>query len=568
MLLCSAGMTFTEAPVAAQQVDGPRADAGLLWGDAVPDDWNGDWPEDLLTVPEKTDFKRTTDVRHLHEFIEALKWRTEHMHVLSVFTSPHGNVAPAVVMANPRITSAQEARESGKPVVFLYGNIHPPESEGAEALQMVMRDILAGDKGHLLDNQIVIVMPVLNVDGTEIIGTRDNEPHIHGTRTNSQGLDLNRDGVKLETVEIRGLFENILNPWDPVLIYDAHRMGVGNYAYSIAYVNSTVPAAHRAPRDYTRNVLFPAVRDAVRENFRMESFTHALWDRDSTWPPTNWHHDNTIWAVEAKFVANGYGLRNRMSILTETPGAAGFERQIYGQYAYIHSLLEFTNQNGGEMLRVARAADEEVVNQVLANAESGELRNWVDGEYRSRGTIDVLAWPEHFPNPATEPIPGTSVDRTVPVSGPPLIVSGVDDTTLPVGTKDAWVPRGYILPPELGHLAENLRIQNVQVEVLEAPMRVEGEQYMVDRMWHDFRGGYDMTVLDGVFAGPTVREFPAGSFHVDMAQPMANVAFYLMEPQARDGWVGWRVLDEDLLALGVNERTIVYPIFKIRRVLE
>jgi hypothetical protein len=59
---------------------------------------------------------------------------------------------------------------------------------------------------------------------------------------------------------VRGLFENIFNRWDPVLYYDAHRMGRGNYAYSIAYVNSTVPAANPGPRGYVRNELFPAVR--------------------------------------------------------------------------------------------------------------------------------------------------------------------------------------------------------------------------------------------------------------------------------------------------------------------
>lgn len=542
--------------------------AGLYWGDEVPEGWNGQWPDELLTVPERTDFTRTTGVREVHEFIDALKWRSEHVHVLSVFTSPQRRIAPAVVLSNPRVTSPREARESGKPVIFLYGNIHPPESEGTEALHMVMRDILVGERRHLLDNQIIIVMPILNVDGTESVSTRDNAPQVAGSRANSEGHDLNRDGVKLETVEIRGLYENILNRWDPVLLYDAHRMGVGNYAYAIAYVNSTVPAAHPGPRDYVRNTLFPEVRDAMREQFGLESFTHALWDRDAEWPPSTWHHDNTIWSVEAKFVANGFGLRNRMSILTETPGAASFERQIYGQYAYILSLLDFTNKNGAEMLRVTRAADEETVARVLADAESGQLRNWVDGEYRSRGTIDILAFRDHFPTPQTEYAPGTSVRVTVPPNGPPEVVSGVDDMTLPVGTRDAWMPRGYLIPADLGHLAENLRVQNIQVEVLEEPMLAEGTQFMVDRMRHDSRGGYDMTVLEGGFTEHSVREFPAGTFFVDMAQPMANAAFYLMEPESRDGWVGWQVMDGTLRALGVDEHPVVYPIFKFRRQVE
>ncbi len=544
------------APAAGQE---PHTQQ-IYWGDEVPAGWTGEWPDELRTVAEKTDFRRTMTLADLHDFIDELRWRSEHVHVINVFRSPLGRMAPAVVLASPRVTSAREARESGKPVVYLQGNIHPPESEGAEAMLMVMRDILFGDRGHLLDEQIIIVMPIFNVDGTETLGHRATAPYVHGTRANADGLDLNRDGVKVETAEVIGLYRTIFNPWDPILIYDAHRMGRGNYAYANAYVNSTVPAAHPGPRGYVRYTLFPAVRDAVRRDFGLETFTHALPDSDE-WPPTVWHHDRGAWTVEAKFVANAYGLRNRMSILTETPGAAGFERQVYAHYAYILALLEYTNTHGREMQEVVQAADEETVARVLAGAESGELRNYLDGEYRSRGTIDLLAYREL----RSEYVPGTSVRATVPPDGPPEVVSGVEDVTLSVGTRDAWVPRGYLLPAWMGDVVTKLETHNIQVETLTEPLRAEGEQYLVSRMTKERRAGYLMTILEGGFQGPVVREFPAGTFHVDMAQPMANAAFYFLEPEARDGFVGWGVLDEALEKLGAHEHPVVYPIFKLRR---
>ena len=553
--LALAVLAMLAAPAAAAQE--------ILWGDEVPPGWTGEWPAELRTVPEKTEFRRTMTLADLHDFIDELRWRSEHVHVINVFRSPLGRMAPAVVLANPRVTSAQEARESGKPVIYLQGNIHPPESEGSEAMLMVIRDILFGDRRHLLDDQIIIVMPILNVDGMEILGHRTSAPYVHGTRGNAHGLDLNRDGVKVETAEVMGLYRNIFNPWDPVLMYDAHRMGRGNYAYANAYVNSTIPAAHRGPRDYVRNTLFPAVRDAVRSDFGLETFTHALWEGDE-WPPTVWHHDQTIWTVEAKFVANAYGLRNRMSILTETPAAAGFERQIYAHYAYILALLEYTNAHGQEMLEVVRAADEETVARVLAGAESGELRNYLDGEYRSRGTIDLLAYREVRP----EYVEGRSVRATVPPDAPPELVPGVDDVTLPVGTRDAWVPRGYLIPSWMGELVTKLETHNIKVDTLAEPLRAEGEQYVVDRLVKLQRPGYPVTALEGGFQGPSFREFPAGSFYVDMAQPMANAAFYFLEPEARDGFVGWGVLDDVLRELGVDEHPVVYPIFKFRREAE
>jgi hypothetical protein len=52
-----------------------------------------------------------------------------------------------------------------------------------------------------------------------------------------------------------------------------------------------------------------------------------------------------------------------------------------------------------------------------------------------------------------------------------------------------------------------------------------------------------------------------------MAQPMANAAFYYLEPKARDGFVGWNVLDDTLKALGAGDRPTAYPIFRMKHTL-
>lgn len=68
-----------------------------------------------------------------------------------------------------------------------------------------------------------------------------------------------------------------------------------------------------------------------------------------------------------------------------------------------------------------------------------------------------------------------------------------------------------------------------------------------------------MTTLDGTFEEVASRKFERGAFYVDMAQPMANAAFYYLEPQSRDGFVGWWVFDEIL----TSAKTC--PVFKVRR---
>ena len=529
----------------------------IYWGDSVPPGWNGQWPTGLRTVAERSRYTRTMSTLQLHEYITELKLKSDRMHVVSMFTSPLRKVAPAMILANPRVTTPAQARASGKNVIFLMGNIHPPEPEAAEALLLVARDLLLGKHRTLLDSQIVIIAPIFNVDGTDTFVTQDGSlgsatPHILGVRENAAGLDLNRDAVKLQTVEANGLYR-MFNEWDPVLFLDGHLMSRVNHGYANTYGTVTVPAAHPGPREYVHDRLFPAVRNRVRQRFGLEVFTHALFG--SGWPPTDWSHDRAAWTVEAKFVVNDYGLRNRMAIITETPGQPTFERRVYAQYAYLLALLEYTNAHASEMRAVVKQADEETVARVLAGAESGTLRNFLDGEYRSRGKIEILAYRSNVP----EYLPGTSVLGTKPgtASGKPEVVT-VEDLTLPVGTRDASVPRGYLFPAGMTDLVAKLRAHNITVRVLDRPMRVEGDAFAIEGIRKVRRSGYEMTTLDGAFT-PQQREFPAGSFLVDMAQPMANAAFYYLEPQARDGFVGWGVLDDRLRA-GTE-----YPIFKYRR---
>lgn len=537
----------------------------IYWGDSVPAGWNGKWPAKYLTVPEKTNFARTASSTDVLEFIDALRWSSDKMTVINMFTTTLRRTCPAVVLANPRVTTPAEAVKSGKTVVYLQGNIHAYEPEAKEALMMLMRDILFGKRKSLLDNLIIIVCPNFNVDGTDTLSLSEGTPHILGSATNAQNINLNRDAIRVETAEIAGLYRTIFNRWDPTLIYDGHLMGRVQHGYAIGYATCTVPASHPGPRDYVFDKLFPAVREATRKNFGLEVFTHC--ETDGKWPPTVWSHEAAMWTNEAKFVANAYGLRNRMTILAETPGHESFERRIYAHYSLITGVLEYANAHGKEMQEVCRAADRDVVEAVRAKAETGELRNFVAGKYESYGKVDVLIYKERN---ASTLVPGTSVRAKIAphMLQAPELVRGVEFLCKPVGTVEARVPRGYLIPAEMDFVVEKLRAQNVKVEVLAKPVKVSGEEFVIDKVGQGRSGGYNMIKLDGGFAPSPAREFPAGTFRVDMAQPLANMAFYCLEPQVADGFVGWGVFDAYFKSAGVDKRSIVYPVYKYFKILE
>src|SRR6266581_4747446 len=79
----------------------------IYWGDNVPAGWSGTWPDELLTVAERTKYARTMTSAGNLEFITALRGKTESLHVVTMFISPMRKVAPAMVVASPRVTSPQ-----------------------------------------------------------------------------------------------------------------------------------------------------------------------------------------------------------------------------------------------------------------------------------------------------------------------------------------------------------------------------------------------------------------------------------------------------------------------------
>ena len=201
------------------------------------------WPNELITTPVKSNYQKTSTYAEVMSYIEALQKRSNLLHLEYMATSKEGKKIPVVVLANPKVTSVEEAKKSGKPVMYIQGNIHSGEVEGKEIVQQIMRDILLGDKKHLLDNQILIFAPIYNTDSNDKMKqgrrpSQEDSPVEVGIRANSQGLDLNRDGIKMEAFETNGLIQNVLNKWNPEMLVDLHTTNGTWHGYGITYAPS------------------------------------------------------------------------------------------------------------------------------------------------------------------------------------------------------------------------------------------------------------------------------------------------------------------------------------------
>jgi len=537
----------------------------IYWDKQVPQNWNNDWDMEYWTIPEQTEYTRTCSHIQMLEYISKLAWNSEYMHIERLFISDLRRVAPLVILSNPRVKTPEEAKETDKTIVYIQGNIHPSEAEGKEAVLMLMRDIALGKHNYLLDKLIIILAPDFNPDGNEAwevknTSTFSGTPHIQSIRHNAMDADVNRDAIKMETLNMQGLYENVLNKWDPMVFLDLHSMGRVQHGYSILYAPSYTPTAHPDPRQYTQYTMLPAIKEKAEQEYGCMFYTHADYDWDK-WPPEAWDPVAGGYSVEAKFIVNAVGLRNRLSILTETPGHVGFEKCIYASYAFCHCLLEYVHNNGAEIQELCHKTDESIIKEIMEKAPTGELRNWVEGEYIEQDQpCDLYA----YPNRKEEYIPGTSIIRHWIGEGEPTLIKGVKDLTKPIGTHDSITPRGYVFPEELTNVAEKLKQHGVKVTQLEYPVQLEGYEYIVDEFEEIKKGWirlYEMTKLAGGWF-KTTKTYPAGSYHVDMAQRLANVAFYCLEPEVGDGLVGWNYFNTYLKSRGAEQNSVVFPVFK------
>jgi hypothetical protein len=523
----------------------------------------------LQTRPELSNYQETSRYADVVAFFSQLQKNSPLVHLQTFGHSQEGRDLPLVIIADPPLTTPRAARDSAKTIVLLLANIHAGEVEGKEACQEIARRLTSGDLHRLLGRVVVLIAPIYNADGNERISPKNrseqNGPITGvGVRENSQGLDLNRDFMKAEASETRGMLQ-LLNEWDPHLTVDLHTTDGSYHGYHLTYSIPLNPSADRPLLDYQRNNMIPALTRAMLRqhgfrtyyygNFATEESlaTQDIFPGEQRGEPKR----PKIWRTfspQPRVGFNYVGLRNRLCILSEAYSYLEFRRRIEVTAAFIAEILNYSAGHASEIRRLTRGAD---------------ARTIALGRNDKERRIGVKYAPKALPNPVPILV-GEVVKKTNSLSGAEMTVMVEDDVTpvkmldygLFAAARSVPIARAYLIPRQEGMRAvvEKLQTHGVHVEELARPLSARVETFTVLKTSRAPRRaqGHQNVQVTGRYDEAKMR-FEPGTYLVRTSQPLGILAAYLLEPESDDGLVSWNFLDAFL------EPQKPFPVFKLMR---
>jgi len=512
-------------------------------------------PAGPRTTAETTEYAATSTYADVLSFIRDLQRLSPLVRVETICTSAEGRDVPLLVIGKPLPQDPLALRYDKRVVVYFQANIHAGEVEGKEATLMLVRDILLDPKLPYLDKVVLLVAPIFNADGNDKMDPRNRQGQVgpekgSGVRHNGQNLDLNRDAMKLESPEMRGLVRNVLLRWDPLVLVDCHTTDGSYHEEPVTYSWPLCPNGDPAIIKYMREKMLPAVDATLEKKYGTLSIPYGdpqdFKDMEKGWQ---------TFSHQPRFVTNYAGLRNRLSILDENYNYADFKTRVLGNYSLLKSILDYCEANAPELSRLVADADARTVFRGLAPKEIDTFG--LD--------IDVQALPEKIS------VRGYEMEVTPREGSPYPQVKRTDRKktyVMPyfadfVPKRTVRIPYAYLIPVFGTDVLEKLRQHGIAVERLTEAVILETEAFRLKEIKGAERlyQGHRTNAVKGEYAVEK-REFPKGTLVVRTAQALGRLAAYLLEPESDDGLLVWNFFDRDIVSQwGRGAQT--YPVYKL-----
>jgi dipeptidyl-peptidase 4 len=483
----------------------------------------------LQTVAERSDYRATARYDDVVAWCREFAKKTPNVHLTELGRSSEGRSIPLMIVADPPVKTAVEAARSGKLVCLIIGNIHAGEVCGKEALPMLLRESFASPHPPLLKDVILAVAPIYNTDGNERVSKTNRPGQVGpeegmGQRANARGLDLNRDFIKLEAPETRGLV-HFLNEWNPHLFIDTHTTNGSHHRYTITYEGPKNPGGDPKVLGFMRQSFFPEVGAAFKKQIKLDSFYYGNFNREHT----NW----TSYPAEARYGTTYVGLRNRLSVLSEAYSYAPFKTRVLATRDFVGECLQFASSHKSEINGLLNQARQDAT-QAVEPGQSARLIPIRSRAKAAKAPATVLGYVEREEN-------GRRVRTDTPKDYTLQLMNEFE------AAETVTRPFGYLVPSTSAEAVATLKRHGLDVQELREDIELDLEVYKIDAIERSTRRfeGHNVVSLR-VSPRKESRRVLAGTLLVRTAQPLGALAVTMLEPRSEDGLATWNFFDSEI----------------------
>ena len=244
-----------------------------------------------------------------------------------------------------------------QPTIMFVCSQHGNEPAGRETCLKLLRDLAFTDDPVLveqLSNTTMLFVPSANPDGSAA-----------NTRENSQGVDVNRDHLNLETREAQAIAE-VVRLWKPDVSLDLHEYGPSVpvlYDDEVLYLWPRNLNVDQQVHDLAKTLAEDYIAsDAEEQGYTADEYgLYAAGDQNV---------QQTAGDEDEGIMRNAMGLRHSLGILIEsavtqdprngpeeaTDDAAVNRRRVESQMVVSHSTLRFMREVGVDAMRATEGA--------------------------------------------------------------------------------------------------------------------------------------------------------------------------------------------------------------------
>lgn len=483
---------------------------------------------DWKTKFEKSNYLETCNYNETIEYFNALAVNSEYAKLFKMGKTPQNRDMYYLVVNKDKEFDLATITSSKKSIILIQNGIHSGEIEGKDACLLLLREILITKENEsLLDNSILVIIPVINPDGHENSSkyNRINQdgPTNMGWRVTAQNLNLNRDYLKADAPEIKE-FVKLYNQLDPDIFIDTHTTDGLDMQPVITYQAEWQGTVPNVLSEWIKKIYMPQIEKQVEDKGFITGYYVNLNDyNDVTKGINGW--------VSSPKLSSGYAaIRNRVGVLIETHSLKPYKDRVFATKAFIEETIKIANSQNETIKNNTKLADQEVLWKY-----GNEKENYPLGFKLTKDTVNYL-WKGIKADLVNSKITGSKV---VKYNGEKY-ETYVKYLPYLKASKFAKVPKCYIVPQEWTEVINVLKLHGVEYSQINNDTLINCEQYKFTNIKFadlPYEGRFQPTFdLDTIKINAKINK---GDYIFNTDQKLIGVLMYLLEPNTNDSFVKW-----------------------------